>query len=344
VNLPDVVGLVGGSMDSQAVSKIRSWYQTSQEPRAKTTAMRQLFIPIAAFIGVVLLGMFAAGNGGGGGGGAPAPVPGNTSTIRTGSMLVLLLSLSQPNINRRDAAASVVLGGATLAFAAILMLAFPMPFALLGIPLPLGLWALIALGAGMVVPAFGAFWFGRSLGPIGMALGKLYLIIGLLQFDQPVIDYDCGAYHVVEYDAEEWAVEPTWYRFAFMRIGVSFDNDEENWPEGTTLSRGAVQAMADGGEALGAPTGYKRAEELQVDGIHGFVPKDPADEATFVRTDRTTGWFFEAGQNTRLMRSAIDNAKEEFGGGGKPVGDKWILGATLAAIAMGAVFDMVVFF
>jgi len=345
VRLPDVSTLVGGSFDSQVVDRIRDYYQTSQAPRSQTSALRQLLVPIGAFIVVVMMGLFAAGQGGGGGGSAPS---GDNSTISIGAMLLLAsasrIDIDWEEVNWQNVGVGLgivvligVVGGG-------LLLAFPAVVSVMGIPLPLGLWAVIMLGVGMVIPAFIASFFGRSLGPVGMALGKLYLTIGLLGFDRPVINYSNGEYDVVEYDRAQWPIEPKWYRFAMTRIGVSFANQEENWPDGTTISRGKVTGMAESGDKHGAPTGHVATDHIAVDDIKGFVPEDPAEDATFVRTDRTTGWLFEAGQDRRLMTAALQSAKQDFGGGQKPVGDKWILGATLVAMAMGAVFDWVVFF
>jgi hypothetical protein len=345
VRLPDVTTLVGGSFDAQIVERIREYYRESQAPRTSTTAFKQLLVPVAAFIGVVLIGMFAAGQtGGGGGGGAISSPSGNSSTINVG---VLLLAISTRRVrevlarrNWRNVAVSTVAVGLATGVAGGLYLAFPMPTPVLGIPLPLGVWAVVALAVGAVIPPFVAAWLGRSLGPLGMALGKLYLIIGLLGFSRPVIDLDDGEYRVVEYGVHEWPVEPKWYRFAMTRIGVAYHNVEDNWPQGTTLTRGEVRAMADGGEARFSPSGHVSTDQIKVGGIKGFLPaKDDLDgDSIHVRTDRTTGWLLEAGQD------ALEAAKEDFGGGSKPVGEKWILGATLAAIAMGALFNWVVFF
>lgn len=344
VRLPDVSRLFGGSFDAQVVDRIREYFRKSQEPRASTTALRQLLVPIGAFVAVVLMGMFAAGQTGGGGGGGGGPMPTNSTTIDTGALVLALSLQSLRQRNWRNIVVGVVMIGGLLAIGAGLVLAFPMVMPLLGIPLPLGAWAIIALLVGAIIPPFTAAWLGRSLGPFGMALGKLYIIIGFLGYSRPVIDFDDGEYRVVEYDSTEWPVEPKWYRFALTRIGVSYANDDEAWPRGTTLSQAKLETMADGGYDGPAPSGYEPTEMIKVDDITAFVPDDPSDGEIFVRTDRTTGWQFEAGQDARLMKAALDHAKEDFGGGSKPVGDKWILGATLIALAMGALFDWVVFF
>ena len=105
---------------------------------------------------------------------------------------------------------------------------------------------------------------------------------------------------------------------------------------------GSDGLAADGGR--GAPPGYAPTDVFALEDIHSYVPKRPDSGAFYLRTDLTTGWFDEAGQNRRLIKAALDNAKEKYGGGQKPVSDKWIMGATLAAMFMGAVFDWLVFF
>lgn len=344
VRLPDVGALVGGSFDAQIVDRIREYYQESQAPQTSTTALRQLLVPLGSFVLVVLLGMFVAGQANTGGGGGSS-VPTNGTTLDYGMILLLAVGGLRA-VNWRDLFVGLLAIAAAAGIGAGLLLAFPVILPIAGIPLPLGAWAIVALAIGFVIPPFVAIWLGRSLGPFGMLLGKLYIIIGLLQFDRPVIDFDNGRYRIVEYDPDEFEVEPRWYRFAMTRIGVSFLNDERNWPDGTTLERDTVETIADGGTPEFAPTDHVVTDDIQVGNIKGFVPEkqELAEDATYVRTDRTTGWLLEAGQDRRLMIAALQAAKEDFGGGRKPVGDKWILGATLVTIAMGAVFDWVVFF
>lgn len=350
VRLPDAIRLVGGSFDSQVVDQIRDYYQKSQEPRTSTAALRQLLVPIGAFVAVVLIGMFAAGQSAGGGGGGP-DIGGNSSTINIGASLVILL-LSTKRPNWRDLLVYLLgLGGFGLIGVGLYFI-FPVFYPLLGIPLPLGIWAIVMFGLGLAILPFSAVWFCRG-GPAGMLIGRLFLIIGLrFGFEQPIIDYDDGEYSIEEYDAKDWEIEPSWYRFALTRVGFGFGNDESNWPDGTTLSHSKVEAMAatpgiefDGGqENLPAPTDHVPTELIAVGDMYGFVPRKPNSDDVFIRTDRTTGWFLEAGQDRRLMTAALNAAKQAFGGGRKPVGDKWILGASLAAMAMGAVFDYLVFF
>lgn len=348
VRLADAITLVGGSFDSQVIDRIREMYEKSQSPKTTTAPLLKLLLPLAAFIGVVMMGSFIAGQGtaGGGGGGGGTLTGGNVSRIGVGASMLLLLAMPHPrDINWRD----VVVGGGYavlgVGFAAFMVVAMPVEFTLLLIPLPLGAWAVVMMALGIGIVPFVAFWFGRSLGGLGVGLGKLYLIIGLLPYEHPVVEYREGEYTIVEYDSREWAIEPKWYRFAFTRIGISFDNCEDNWPDGTTLSYPEVEAMADAADKdLEAPTGHVATELIGLADIRGFVPEKPDEDAVFVRTDRTTGWLLEAGQARRLMAAALQSAKEEFGGGRAPVGDKWILGGMLLGMAGGAIFDMVVFF
>lgn len=343
VRLPNVLTLIGGSYDSKFVDRVRDWYETSQSPKSENSGLGRLLVPLAAFFVVVLFGMFAAGQSGGGS--AAQPSSGN-STITVGTNMLLLFAsvqgLRDGNWRDRGAIAAFLLAGLLLALG--LFFAFPMVASPFGIPLPLGIWALILMAVGLVVPAFVASFFGRSLGALGMALGKLYLIIGLLSFDRPVITLTGEGYEVREYDANEWPVEPKWYRFAMSRVGIGFDNDEAIWPEGTTAPASKVQTWADGGKSSGAPAGHSATEAVQVGDIKGFVPDDVDSGAVQVRTDRTTGWFLEVGQDPKLMMTALQSAKRDFGGGTDAAGDKFVLGASLVALLIGAVFDMVVFF
>jgi len=247
--------------------------------------------------------------------------------------------------NWRDRTVAGVLLVVGVAVAARLYLFFPPTVSLLGIGLPLGVWAVIALVVGMIVPAFVASFFGRSLGGLGMGLGKLYIVIGLLGYDQPVINFDGDRYELVEYDDRDWEIEPHWYRFAMTRIGIAFPNSEDVWPEGTTLHSERVETLANTSTTKrDAPDSHVITDAIAVDGIKGFLPKEPAADAVHVRTDRTTGWFFEAGQARRLMMAALQNAKRDFGGGEDPLSQKWLLGATLVSMAMAALFSWAVIF
>ncbi len=360
VRLSEVITLYGGSLDAKSLEKLRDFYQNSQSPKDNTSGLLKLMIPVGAFIAVVMMGMFMSG-----GGGAAAPSPGSdNSTITTG---LLLIGMALPTRSDDDGAdesdggddddgileklkalnwRDVVVAGlgvtVALSVAAVLLLAFPSPVSLLGTALPLGAWCVLffALGAGL--PPVIARWFGRSLGPIGMALGKLYLIIGLLAFRRPVIDYDDGEYQVVEYDESGFDVEPHWYRFAFSRVGVSFVNDEENWPEGTTLETEQVEEIARGGDETFAPPDMVRTDKIAVNSIGGLVPQpdDVDEDSVYVRTDRTTGVLAEAGKDRRLLQAAMEKAKQDYGGGAQPISDKWIVGATVVSIGMGVLVLM----
>lgn len=345
VRLSELYWMIGGSADSQALDWVRDIFETSQAPKAQTTALRQLLVPLGTLIGIIILGMFVAGQHAAGSA-APSTPTGNHSTMNIASGLLLLWLSTGPV--RRIAWRDVLFGLVALGLSALvlggLVLAFPVYVPLMGIPLPLGIWAALALLLGVVVTPVVASFFGRSLGVLGLGLGKLYIILGLLRFDRPVITFDADEYVVVEYDEKLWPVEPKWYRFAMNRVGIGLRNAEENWPDGTTLSPAQVEAMAEHSDLAGGPTGHTLTDLIAVGDIKGFVPDNASMSDVFVRTDRTTGWLAEAGQNRRLLTAALQTAKQEFGGGRKPVGDKWIMGATIVMAFMGLIFDWMVFF
>lgn len=350
VNLPDVWTLVGGSFDAQLVRKIDEFYQKSQAPKASTTALRQLLVPVGTFIAIVLLGMFAASKTGGGAAASPTPT-GNTSTVSIGALLLVSL-VGGDDWERRDVGVVGLTTVFGLLLTAGLYFIFTPTAAVFGIPLPLGVWCVIMLAVGMAILPFTAAWFGRSLGGLGMLLGTLFITIGLLGYERPVVALvGDDEYALLEYGEGDWATKPQFYRFALTRLGVGVVSDVDVWGEGVTYSPAVVEemgtplpdgAMPDGG--VSAPQGYTPTEALAKDDIGAYVPSDVDKDALYLRTDLTTGWFEEAGQNRRLMKAALDTAKERYGGGQKPVSDKWILGATLVAMFMGALFDWLVFF
>lgn len=343
--LPDVWTLVGGSFDAQFVNRIHEYYQKAQAPRESTTALRQLLLPVGTFIAVVLLGMFASSQTGGGGG---APAPTNSTNINIGQQFLAIALMSTAASGRSKRNTGIV-AGFGLAFAGLfgmIHMAMPVWIPILAIPLPLSAWSAIAFGVGaLTLPTISA-WFGRSLGGIGVTLGKLWITIGMVGYDKPVITLTGPhTYELVEYDTVDWDREPGWYRFAMSRVGIGLANDVEVWGEQYVETPARVDEMGsmqtDGGIA---PLGHSPIDLISVGSISSYVPNDVDADAQYVRTDLTTGWFFEAGQNKRLMKAALETAKEKYGGGNKPVGDKLIMMATLAAMAGGAIFDWVVFF
>lgn len=359
VSLPAVHRLVGGSFSSQVVDAIRDLYETSQSPQDDRSSLWRLMAPVGAFILVALVGSFIAGQGvagGGGGGGAPA---GNQSTISVGaSLLLMLIGLGKPSapkpprpslsINWRDVFVTIVSLAVFGGFVAMMLIALGVPYHLFLWTLPLGAWGVLLMLVGLVTLPFVAFWFGRSLGPLGVGLGKLYIILGLLRFDRPVIRFDAGEYGIVEYADHEWATEPSWYRFAFSLVGIAFNNTEANWPNGTTLDRETIDDIrgdvaADGG-SVPAPAGHGVTDAISVENIRALLPEKPDPESLYVRTDRTTGWLFDAGRSTRLMQSALQLAKQELGGGKSPMGDSVVLGGILVGVLLGIVFNWLVIF
>lgn len=255
----------------------------------------------------------------------------------------------QPSPLQDSLVAAVILGVYGLLTVG-LYLWLPTWVPLLGIPLPLGIWGAVLMLIGMAVVPFTAAWLGRGLGGLGTLLGKLFIVIGLLPWDRPVITLvDPHTYELAEYEDHEWPVEPEWYRFALTRIGVGFANNEKLWHDDVVERPARVKAMAqieaDGGTPRAdSPSGYSTTNLIQQDEIYGYVPDEVDEDSLYVRTDLTTGWFEEAGQNRRLMLAALEYAKEKFGEGTKPMSDRTIMVATFGAIVLGVFVDWVFFF
>lgn len=356
VELPEVMYLFSGSADSQVVDRIRSFYEKSQSPKNTTTALKQMLIPLAAFVIIFLLGAFTAGKTGGSAGGGGAPVPsGNTSTIGP-SALLLLWAIPKPSVafdrhDIRDLLVVLLYAGVYLGMTALLLLAMPAPYPLFGIALPVGGWAVVLFTLGVVIVPIITTWFGRSLGGIGRGLGDLYLILGLLGYRKPVFTYDEGRYHIVPYHDHEWEVEPRWYRFAFTKVGVGFVNKPENWPDGTVFTTSQVRelvgadATADGGQVsdLPAPPGFTGVPEIKLGNIYGYLPSKPDPRDVHVRTDRTTGWFHGVGQDSRLLWKAFQTAKDDFGGGKQPLGDITIMVASGVMVMLALLLNFLLF-
>ena len=341
VRMTDVWTLVGVSFDSQLVDKIHEYYRKGQAPKSSTTALRQLLVPVGTLIAVIIMGMLVSGQAAGAGGGGAPSVP--NSSVSIGTLALLLGIPSLKDLNKRNALVSVAIGLVSILLVAGLYFAFPVWVPVIGLPLPLGVWAAIMLSIGIVTLPIVSAWFGRSLGPFGTMLGKLWLTIGLLPYDQPVVtQVSDSKYELVEYDSSSWPSEPDWYRFALTRLGIGVN--EAAWPEEVTESPTRVESMANVEVDGVAPSGFKPTNLIEVGPINGYVPEDVDENAQYVRTDRTTGLFEEAGQNRRLMNAALEHAKQKYGGGRKPVGDKWVLGSSLVAMLIGIIFDYLVFF
>lgn len=329
VNLQDVHYLVGGSADSQAVDWLIDIYQRSQEPQESSLSVWQKLTPIAALALMLVLGSFLAGGGGGGGGGG--------MTLPVGGLLLLVASPSLPEwFTRTRAVTGVVSLLGVLVFLGLTSVFGPV----------LAIKSLVALAAGMLFLPFIAVFLGRSLGGLGVALGKLYFILAGFGYKNPVFHLtEDDEYELRELeDLPERSSEPAWYRFAYQWWGVTYENSEEAWTgKNVVLSPERVESMAQADVPVeGLDAGDAVANGLENAGHEAVIPKRPKSDHVHVVTRHVFGWFRGVGRG-RLLWRALKQAKEDHFGGGQGK-DDLILYTTIAFALLGLVVDIFIFF
>lgn len=335
VNLQDVYYIVGGSADAQAVDWLVEIYSRSQEPREQRLSFWQKLTPVAALVGMLLIGAFIGGNTGGGGGGGGGGV-----TMPVGGLLLGVASTRIPDslrgfVTRERAVAAGVTFVATLTIL-VMFAVFPGGVAF---------WGLVSLGLGLVfVPAV-AMFLGRSLGGLGIALGQLYLILACFGYSQPVIHLrEDDTYTLAEYEDLDADYEPTWYRFAKTWVGVTYENTADAWPgRNTTLTAGDLETTEHrDAPSAGLPSRDAVVTEVSSGGHSSVLPRSLSVEDVGVQTRHVLSWFRDVGRG-RLLQRALSEAKEDhFGGNSRS--DDFVLKATVGFALLGLLVDIFVFF
>lgn len=220
------------------------------------------------------------------------------------------------------------------------------------IPLPLLVVLNLACMAGFAFLPGVAFILGRALGPIGIALSKLYFIFAFLPYEKPTIYLtEDDEYELREAAGAGWEDEVVWFRFAKSWVGFTYENSEDAWPgRNTTMPADTVAAHADtlitdGGDdgASVGPKGYAKTSGLSYAGHEGIVPTDPSEKNVHVQTHHVLSWFRDVGRGETLQR-AHQYAKDKYGGGERPMSDRMLLAATIMMMLLGIVLDYVAFF
>lgn len=344
VGLSSIRYLVGGGSDANAAERVIEHYRKSQSPRSKSTMLRQLMIPVGMFLLVVLVGWFAYNQTGG-----TSPAGGGSSE----TVGYLLLLASTPAFAERlqekiQATPNRVLAVGGVSVVAVVGIQFVL---LSMMPLLLLVAVNIAFLAGFLSIPGVAFVLGRNLGPVGVLLGKLYLVLGFLPYEEPVVMLtEDEEYQVREGSEVDFEVEPVWYRFAKTWLGFTYHNSLDMWPDGTVESAKNVKeygrsVRADGGEDAdrGLPYDYTTAESIQYAGHKGFVPTDPDEGDVFVRSHHSLAWYKDVCRG-EIIRRAHQYAKEKYGDGEDGMDSKTVLFLTVVMMTFGLALDYLAFF
>jgi hypothetical protein len=355
VTLSAVRHLVGGGSDAAAAERVIEHYRKSQSPRSNATAMKQLLVPLAGFVIVFLAGYFAWQQqrppGGGGGGGATQVgwlllAGGPLSRFRDAALAHAKKLRrsgddgdSEPPVPPRVAAVVAGLLAATVGIEYLLSTIIPLPL--------LALLTAAFVGGFLVLPGTAAF-LGRSLGPIGVVLAKLYVTLGLMPYDRPAIHLRADdRYELVETAGTGLEETAKWYRFARSWVGITYENSEDAWNGETTMSASEVKECGAGPRADGSssflPPGSVPTNVLSFGGHTGFVPARPDEDNVHVQTHHALSWFKDVGRGETISR-AHQYAKDKYGGGEQPVSDKMLIVFTMAAMGFAALLDYVAFF
>jgi len=189
-------------------------------------------------------------------------------------------------------------------------------------------------------------WFGgRSLGGLGVLLGKLYAILGFFGFSEPVIYLtERNRYEVVDAAAVDIDPEPDWYRFAKTWVGVSYENAPGVWPgRESAIGPDTLEKFLQDGDTAPdeLPHGTTLAN-MSCGGHQGFAPKRTAPDSVYVKSGHALSWFREVGRGRLLVR-ALKQAKEDHFGGSND-NETFVRNAVLGMALVGLVVDWVMFF
>lgn len=344
-------------------------FKKSQAGRVDASRARQMMLPFAALLityGLMWVGAEWGPTGGGGGGPNIIPIG--------GSVGFLLLSLRRPRplawLRRRfsrsespdvddvpdddgegdDGGAPPGGGLLTRLLVAIALLGFGAGFAgivfllyqFFGLLVTALLTVAFLIGA-LLFPFGGFLLWWRFPASIAEIIASYYLRFSLLPFREPVFEFAIGGYDVIEGTDVDGDAK---YRLATRWVGFSLSDELEELFAGlyeTTaqVEARAPEAVADGG-VTDVPTGYVASPGLEVEGVQGYVPKNPDEDVLHVRTDAAMSPYQYAARGSRTYK-AIEVAKEKFGAGWQALTDRWVWGLVITFGVLGLLFGYLSF-
>lgn len=207
--------------------------------------------------------------------------------------------------------------------------------------------ATIIIGSSRVLAAFPA----KLCEPVA----ELWMQLGLMAFDEPVIHQDHGEFGVIEGSSISDEISNQ-YRFCKHWVGFALDVDPKAFGRAGVDTSDMVDyrdgsavadVSADGGVEIASklPSGWEPTDKLTNANHRGLVPSSETVRnqitTTWVRTDRWLGRFADASTGTVCGR-AQEEATKEFAGSERPVSDTQLMKYSLGLMSAGLVFSFII--
>lgn len=207
--------------------------------------------------------------------------------------------------------------------------------------------ATIIIGSSRVLAAFPA----KLCEPVA----ELWMQLGLMAFDEPVIHQDHGEFEVVEESSISESVSDR-YRFCKHWVAFALDVDADAYGRAGVESADIIDyrdgsdaedISADSGVEIASqlPDGWEPTNKLTNANHRGLVPSSETVQdnmtTTWVRSDRWLGRFADASTGTVCER-AQEEATKEFAGSERPVSDTQLMKYSLGLMSAGLVFSVII--
>ena len=323
--------IVDGGERAEYPARVEELYRLSRNPFSSSKPMLKLLVPVAAFI-AVFVAMWQIG------GSTDATM--STSAVSFG-LLWLLVAAPELDLGRlKSAMLWVVIGITPVALFGLLVVATTPIFAVLA--------AIMFVVGIMSLPMFTLV--ARASNILSKLLGQMvYLKLGLLPYDQPLLEWTPRGYRMRELDALDHVddADMSWFSLAGSQIGFTFPPTPDAFgPE--TISHDRLEAhredtVTDGGEETDpTPPGYARST-LTRDVFGGYVPKRLNQDAFYLHSGIALSRFTDAAMGMKSLKRLL-YAKEEYGAGDFGISDRTLLWATMASVVLAAGLGVLIFF
>jgi len=330
VNLGAVRHLVDGGERSEYPKRVEKLYQHSRLPFQSNASTARLIMIILALIGPFAAMWVLATQGGTGGGGGGSTVSYGTLLFAAG-----LPTLKEIDVKRAVTVLAVALP-LPLLFGVLFVFVNPLFAVLLFVIMGMGFWFLPLVALLLKVTSFGG------------ALSRMFMKLGLLGYEKPVLEWTPEKYQLREYSELDATGDVTWYGLCGSLIGFTFTPDEESWGAEVVNKRNVQnkqEVVADGGSPANShiPAGYTRLPSMERGDVYAaFVPTDLDDDAIYLDTGIALSRFSDSANGEKAL-SRLLWAKEEYGGD-NGLSDKSIAYVMAGCGIVSAMLGVFVFF